>query len=230
MVEQTLSYRSPINQADFFSALNIGIERVTQQMIENSCRAQLDRKIQAGFHRVLNKSLAEYESDFEEAVMKATTLDQPDINTTLVLAEPRIPIKTQLGLLGINLHPSASRLPSHEQMWAPYPVWVKVIDNSSGLTKKELIERLPDNLRAANLFEAVNSDLSVILTDRKSVIVPGLQKAGSHSLQRYPDGKLELSYIRDFYGPEDPDSTDSNLYSRRKFKDVKMLASYLDKA
>ena len=230
MVEQTLPYRVPANQADFFPVLNIGIERITPQMIENSCRAQLDRKIHAGFHRVLGESPIEYESDFEDAMIKATRLDQPDINTgTLVLVERRIPIKKQSELLGINLHPSVLHLPHHEQMWAPYPVWVKIVDNPSGLTKKELIERLPDNLRSANLFEAVNADLLVILKDRMPIIVPSLQKAGVHCLQRYPDGKLELSYIHGFYGPEDADSTDNNLHTRRRLQDVGMLVSYVNK-
>lgn len=226
MVEQALP-RASTNQADFFSALSIGIERVTPQMIENSCRAQLDRKIQAGFHKVLSKSSIEYESDFEQAMMKATRLDQRDINTeTLVLVEPRIPINIQSELLGINLHPSASCFPSHEQMWTPYPVWVKVIDNPSGLTKGELIERLPDNLRPASLFEAVNSDLLTILKDKRSIIVPSLQKAGSYSLQKYPNGNLELSYIHGFYGPEDVDSADNNLYKRRPLHSAGILVSY----
>lgn len=230
MVEQTLPYRIPTNQADFFRALGIGIERVTPQMIENSCRAQLNRKMQAGFHRVLGKSAIEYEIDFEDAVMKATRLDQRDINTgTLVLVEPRIPIKTQLELFNINLDSSVSYFPPHEQMWTPYPAWVKVIDSPSRATKKDLIEGLPDNLRPASLFEAINSDLLAVLKDRRSIIVPSLQKAGSYSLQKYPDGNLELSYIHGFYGLEDADSTDNNLYQKRALYDVGMLVSYVDR-
>ena len=229
-VEQTLPYRVPTDQADFFSVINIGIERVTSQMIENSCRDQLYSKIQAGFHRVLGQSSIEYESGFEAAVMKATTLDQRDINSgTLVLVERRIPIKKQLELLNIKIASSVSHLPPHEQMFSPYPVLVKVIDSPSGLTKQELIESLPDYLRPANLFEVVNADLSILLKDKKSVIVPSLQKAGAHCLQRHPDGNLELSYIRGFYGPEDVDSTDNNLYNRRRLYDIGMLASYIDK-
>lgn len=230
MVEQTLPYRVPTNQADFFSVINIGIERVTLQMIENSCRDQVYSKIQAGFHRVLDQSSIEYESGFEQAVMKATTLDQRDINSgTLVLVERRIPIKKQLELLNIKIASSVSHLPPHEQMFAPYPVLVKVIDSPSGLTKQELIESLPDVMRPANLFEVVNADLSVIVKDTEPLIVPSLQKAGVHYFEKLPDGTIKLSYIGGFYGPNDVDSTDNNLYKRREFRDAKMLVSHVDK-
>jgi hypothetical protein len=230
MVEQTLPYRGPANQTDFFSVLNVGIEKITPQIIENLCRAQLDRKIQAGFHRVLGESPLEYESDFVDAFIKASRLNQRDVGSEmLVLVEPRIPMETQLELLSINLHPSVLHLPSHEQTWTPYPVRIGIVDNPSGWTKRELIQSLPDVMRPANLFEAVNADLSILLKDKKSVIVPNLQKSGVHCLQKLPDGKVELSYMRGFYGPEDSDSTDNNLYTRRRFHDAGMLASYLDK-
>lgn len=217
-------------QGDINLAKGINIENITPQAIERLCQTQLDRKIQAGFHRVLGKSAIDYSSDFETAVRKAMAREQQYTNTgMLVLVEPRIPITEQSKMLDINIGRTVFDLPPHEPMWAPYSVWLDVVDNPSGLTQLELIESLPDHLRPSTLFEGVNADLSGILTDRKSVIMPVLQKAGTHCLQTSSNNTLELGYISGFYGPEDVDSTDNNLYQRRKLYGVGMLVSYVDR-
>lgn len=143
----------------------------TPDAIRYLCDAQIQSKIQAGYHQKLGKTQTEYTMDFSNAVKQVA--EAGIAGGTLVLVEPRIPAEEQLKLQGIEIDPSAV-LPAHQPDCLPYSAWVKYVSNVNSLSIQQMISELPPSLQPATIFEGINlSILKILLRQSKFTALPG---------------------------------------------------------
>ncbi len=188
------------------------------------CEAQIDRKTLIGYHSSLGMSLGDYIDRFGPAISEAIRSPHLSDGASLVIVDPLVPISDQIKLQGVDVGSGVYRFPENSPYWLPSPSWVKVVEATGRKTPEEFAEDLPENLRPASLLEALNMDFGKVLPPDSSVVVLGTQQR--FNLQATPEGNVVINGQHSFYNPEDLDSTEGNVYTKRVLDGELVLVAF----
>jgi len=149
------------------------LSRVDQKLVSPDVKSHFTRitakRINSGFHKVLGLSTGEYQESFQAAIESSERFE--GMSGVPVLVEPRVSIKTQCDLLGVDISPSVFRFPEPKDR-DPYVAFLNILSNP-GVPARVFLDSIPSTHESENGMtmlaspqEALAADLDFLLAHR----------------------------------------------------------------